>query len=113
MSANRKVRQVIEGDTFDTPVVKKEATWLDQIDLDPEARGKPQQGAGVLWYIRLEQGEAQTTSKPARQDWPTASYRYRQYSLGRLILRQSVTSFALSNSIASGSGPRRMSWRLV
>ena len=66
MSANRKVRQVIEGDTFDTPVVKKEATWLDQIDLDPEARGKPQQGAGVLWYIRLEQGEAQTTSKPAR-----------------------------------------------
>ena len=54
MSPNRKVRQVIEGDALDAPVVKKEAAWLDQIDLDPEARGKPQQGAGVLRYIRLE-----------------------------------------------------------
>ena len=65
MSSNRKVRQVIEGDAFDAPVVKKEAAWLDQIDLDPEAGGKPQQGAGILRYIRLEQSEAQMISKPA------------------------------------------------
>jgi hypothetical protein len=65
MSPNQKVRQVIEGDAFDAPVIKKEAAWLDQIDLYPEARREPQQGTGVLGYIRLEQGEAQTTSKPA------------------------------------------------
>jgi len=42
VSPNRKARQVIEGDTLDAAVVKKEAAWLDQIDLDPEARGEPQ-----------------------------------------------------------------------
>jgi len=42
MSPYRKVRQVIEGDAFDAPVVKKKAAWLDQIDREPEARGKPQ-----------------------------------------------------------------------
>jgi len=42
MSANRKIGQVIEGGALDAPVVKKEAAWFDQVDLDSEAGGKPQ-----------------------------------------------------------------------
>jgi hypothetical protein len=63
MSANRKVGQVIEGDAFDASVVKEEAAWLDQIDPDPKTGGETQEGTGILRYVRLNQGEAQTCSK--------------------------------------------------
>ena len=42
MPLKRKVRQVIEGDSLEAPVVQDEAAWLDQIDLDPETSGKPE-----------------------------------------------------------------------
>jgi len=61
--ANRKVCCVIEGRALETPVVEQEPARFDQIDLDPKAGGEPQQGAGILRNVRLEQGEAQTTSK--------------------------------------------------
>ncbi len=42
MSANWKIRQVIESNALDAPVVEKKTAWLDQVDLYPEACGKPQ-----------------------------------------------------------------------
>jgi hypothetical protein len=64
MPPNRKVGQVIEGDALDALVVEEEAAWLDQIDFDPKTGGETQQGTGILRYVRLDQGEAQTTSNP-------------------------------------------------
>src|SRR6266404_1510816 len=62
MATDQKVRRVIEGSTLETPVIEQEAAGLDQIDLDPKASGKPQQGPGILRNVRLEQGEAQAIS---------------------------------------------------
>jgi hypothetical protein len=59
---NRQLREVIEGGTLEAPVVDKKPARLDQVYLHREAGGEPQQGAGVLRYVRLEQGEAQTSS---------------------------------------------------
>jgi hypothetical protein len=42
VSPNREVRQVIEGDSLEPPVVQDEAARLDQIDRDPETSGKPE-----------------------------------------------------------------------
>jgi hypothetical protein len=61
--ANRKVCCVIEGGALEAPVVEQEPARFDQIDLDPKASGEPQQGAGVLRNVRLEQGEAQAISE--------------------------------------------------
>jgi hypothetical protein len=63
MAANHKAHCVIEGSALQTSVIEQEATRFDQIDLDPEASGEPQQSTGILRYVRLEQSEAQTTSK--------------------------------------------------
>jgi hypothetical protein len=63
MLTKREARRVIEGRALEAPVVKKETAWLDQIDLDAETGGKTKQGPGILRYVRLVQGEAQTTSK--------------------------------------------------
>ncbi len=63
MATKREARRVIEGRALETPVVEKEAAWLDQVDLDAETGGKTKQGPGILRYVGLIQGEAQTTSK--------------------------------------------------
>jgi hypothetical protein len=42
MPSQRKVFQIIKGDAPEAAVVEQEAARLDQIDLDPEAGGKPQ-----------------------------------------------------------------------
>ena len=53
---------IIERGAAQPAVVEEKAAGLDQVDLDPKAGGKPQQGAGILRNIRLEQGEAQAPS---------------------------------------------------
>src|SRR5436190_8080083 len=63
MPSNREVLGIIEDGALQPPVVQQKAAWLDQIDLDPEAGGKTKQGPGILRYVRLVQGEAQTSSK--------------------------------------------------
>src|SRR5882724_3122334 len=63
MPANPEGRGIVERSTLEAPVVKQETARLDQIDLDAEARGKTKQRPGILGYVRLIQGEAQTTSK--------------------------------------------------
>ena len=63
MPANREGRRVIEGRALEAPVVENEAARLDQIDLDAETTGKTKQGPGILRYVGLVQGEAQTNSK--------------------------------------------------
>ena len=72
MPTNREGLLVIQGRALEAPVVEKKAAWLDQIDLDPEAGGKTKQGPGILRYVRLIQGEAQTTSKHIAVTHPTA-----------------------------------------
>jgi len=42
MPLERKVCQVIEGDSLEAPVVQDDAASLYQIDFDPETSGKPQ-----------------------------------------------------------------------
>src|ERR1700730_1512610 len=61
--ANPQGRRIVERSTLEAPVVKQEAARLDQIDRDAEAGGKTKQRPGILGYVRLIQGEAQTTSK--------------------------------------------------
>jgi hypothetical protein len=61
--ANRKVCCVIEDGALETPVVEQEPARFDQIDLDPKASGEPQQSAGILRNVGLEQGEAQAISE--------------------------------------------------
>ena len=50
---------IIEHGAAQSPIVEDKAERLDQIDRDPKARGKPQQGAGILRNIGLEQGQPQ------------------------------------------------------
>ena len=64
MPADREHRRVIEGRALEASVVEKEPARLDQVDLDAETGGKTKQGPGILRYVGLVQGEAQTTSKP-------------------------------------------------
>ena len=85
MPSNREVLGIIEDGALQPPVVQQKAAWLDQIDLDPEAGGKTKQGPGILWYVRLVQGEAQ--QPPTRL---ARAEQYRHYRRNRLILRQSV-----------------------
>jgi hypothetical protein len=79
MPAHPEGRGIIERCPLEASVVKQEAARLDQIDLDAETGGKTKQRPGVLGYVRLIQGEAQTTSHDIGI-----------YQRDRLILRQSV-----------------------
>jgi len=60
--ANSKAARIVEQRTPKTPVIEQEAAWLDQVNLNAEARRQPQQGTGILWNVRFEQGQTQTTS---------------------------------------------------
>jgi hypothetical protein len=64
ISPDGNIGHVIEYSTPETAVIEQESAWFDQIDLDPETSGEPQQCTGILRYVRLKQGKAQTTSKP-------------------------------------------------
>jgi hypothetical protein len=61
--ANPQGRDIVERCPLEAPVVKQEAARLDQIDLDAETGGKTKQRPGILGYVRLIQGDAQTTSR--------------------------------------------------
>jgi len=63
MPANPQGRGIVKGSALEAPVVVKESTRLDQIDLDAQTGGKTKQRPSILGYVRLIQGEAQTTSK--------------------------------------------------
>ena len=63
MAANLEIGRVIEGGAPEPAVVEQEAARLDQVDRDAEASGEPQQRAGILRNVGLEQGEAQATSQ--------------------------------------------------
>ena len=63
MSPDSKICRVIEGGALKTTVVEEKAARLDQIDLDTETGRKTHESAGILRYVRLEQREAQTTSR--------------------------------------------------
>ena len=62
MTANNEMGHIIENGALQSPVIEQETARLDQIDLDPKASRKPQQAAGILRNVRLEQGETQATS---------------------------------------------------
>ena len=72
MPANADGRAIVKRCPLEAPVVKQEAARLDQIDLDAETGGKAKQRPGILGYVRLIQGEAQTTSKHIAVTHPTA-----------------------------------------
>ncbi len=63
MPSNPEGRSIIERCPLEATVVQKEATGLDQIHLDAETGGKAKQRPSILRYVRLVQGDAQTTSK--------------------------------------------------
>ena len=58
------IRHVVEYSPPETAVIEQEPAWFDQIDLDPETSGEPQQCTGILRYVGLEQGQAQAISNP-------------------------------------------------
>src|ERR1700736_3796947 len=63
MPAKPEGRDIVERCPLEATVVKEEAARLDQIDLDAKTGGKTKQRPGILGYVRLVQGDAQTTSK--------------------------------------------------
>jgi hypothetical protein len=63
MSPDCNIGHVIEYRTPETTVVERESAWFDEIDLDTETGCETQQCTGILRYVRLEQGQPQTTSK--------------------------------------------------
>src|SRR5690348_13190972 len=82
MTANFKIAGVIESGALEAAVVEQKAAGLDQIDPDPEAGGQPEQRTGILRDVRLEQGEAQSTtprrySRAGSQALPDTVYRRR------------------------------------
>jgi len=62
MPENLQAGRIIEQGTSETPVIEQESAWLDQVDLDAEARRQPQQRTGILRNVRFEQSQPQTIS---------------------------------------------------
>src|SRR5215831_16103427 len=68
MPAKNEIRRVIEERALETPIIEQETARLDQVDGQPKARSKPQQGPGILRDVRLEQDETHSTSQSAFPD---------------------------------------------
>ena len=63
MARDRAKGRVVEPGALQATVVEQKSAGLDQIDRDPETGGEPQQRPGILRYVRLEQGEAQSNPR--------------------------------------------------
>jgi hypothetical protein len=51
---------IIEQRPPQPPIVEHKTERLDQVDLDPKTRRKPQQRPGILRNVGFEQNQAQT-----------------------------------------------------
>ena len=90
VSADRKVLEIIKDGALEAPFAERKTAGLNQVDLHPKTGGEPQQGGGVLWYVRFEQGEAQITPNRGLRCGQHIIKPNVKYSRCCVILRQSV-----------------------
>src|SRR5690606_22033288 len=57
MLGKRGMFEIVEGAAPHRPGGEREASGMDDVDVDAEAGTQPQHGAGVLGYIGLIEGE--------------------------------------------------------
>jgi hypothetical protein len=57
MPGERDPIEIVHAGAAEGPVGRRKAGRFDDMGVEPKAGRKPQNGPGVLWNIRLEQGD--------------------------------------------------------
>ncbi len=63
MARDPAQRCVVEPGALQATILEQKSARLDQVDGDPEAGGEPDERPGILGYVRLVEGEAQSNPR--------------------------------------------------